>query len=674
MPPKPVKVLLLSADPAWVAAFREQLPTSIPGPVELVCVEALPAALAQLVCKERVEAVFLDLALPGSQALGVFTALREEVPHVSVIVLSGSEREALALEAIQQGAQDWLLPGECQSRTLARVLRQAQERKRAQDELRERREFSRLISQNVTDLILVLDKEGRRVYHSPSYKCLLENPDAVKGTATFEEIHPEDRAQVQQVLRDTLATGVGQRMEYRFLLKDGRVRCIESQTNVIKDRHGRPFKMVVVSRDITERKQAEQALRESEQRFKRLLDSTTDYIFTVKVEAGRSVGTTHGQGCEALTGYRPEDFQQSPQLWLGMVPDEDRPMVLAQVTRLLQGENLPPLEHRLIRKGGALRWIRNTSVPRKDEAGRVIAYDGLISDITERKVAEERLKHAYVELARGETELRKTLEDLNASHEALKATQLQLIMAEKFESIGTLAAGVAHEVKNPLQTILMGLAYLVNNVPKDNENLQIVVADMRDAVKRADTIVRELLTLSASTHITMRDEDFNVLMERSLWLVNYEINAARINAVRELAPSLPPVRMDKSRLEQVFINLFINAIQAMPGGGTLTVRTREGRWAEGQYRPDKNGTQLRPGDPVVFVEVQDTGIGIPDKNLTKLFDPFFTTKPVGSGSGLGLSVAKQIIELHGGFIDIRNAPHGGALVTIILKAQPATIP
>ena len=674
MPPKPIKVLLLTADPAWVAAFREHLPAASPAPAEVVCVDKLPAALAQLDCKERMEAVFLDLALPGSKGLEAFTALREQVPHASIIVLGGADREALAQEAIQQGAQDWLLPVEVQARMLARVLRQAQERKRAQEELRERREFSRLISQNVTDLILVLDKEGRRVYHSPSYKCLLENPDAVKGTAIFDEIHTEDRGHVQQVWRDTLATGVGQRLEYRFLLKDERVRCIESQTNVIKDRHGRPFKMVVVSRDITERKQAEQALRESEQRFKRLIDSTTDYIFTVKVEAGHSVATTHGQGCEALTGYRPEDFQQNPQLWIGMVPDEDRPMVLAQVARLLQGESPSPIEHRLIRKGGTVRWIRNTSVPRKDEEGHVIAYDGLISDITDRKVAEERLKHAYVELTRSETELRKTLEDLNASHEALKATQLQLIMAEKFESIGTLAAGVAHEVKNPLQTILMGLAYIGNNVPKDNENLHIAVTDMRDAVKRADTIVRELLTLSASTHITMRDEDFNALVERSLWLVNYEINAARIIAVRELAPSLPPVRMDKSRLEQVFINLFINSIQAMPDGGTLTVRTRGGWWAEGHYRPDKNGTQLRPGDPVVFVEVQDTGIGIPAKNLTKLFDPFFTTKPVGSGSGLGLSVAKQIIELHGGVIDIRNAPQGGVLVTIILKAQPSTTP
>ena len=671
---KPAKALVITADPLFTSLLKGNLADNGQVPVDLVCFDHLTDALAHLSGNHRVDAVFLDLFLPDSKGLETFVVLHTLAPQAGIILLARPDQEGLALEAVAQGALEYLLPSECERRMLARMIRLAQERKHAQDELRERREFSRLISQNVTDLIMVLDKEGRRVYHSPSYKSILPDPAAVKGTTSFDEIHPEDRERVQRILLETMATGVGHRLEFRFLLKDGRVRFMESQANVIKDRAGRPSKMVVVSRDITERKEAEDALRESEQRFKRLLDSTTDYIFTVTVKDGQSVATTHGPGCEALTGYTPEDFQQSPHLWLGMVPDEDRSAVLAQVALLLQGETPAPIEHRLIRKGGSIRWIRNTSVPRKDALGSVVAYDGLISDITERKLAEERLKHAYVELAKSETELRKTLEDLNASHEQLKATQLQLIMAEKFESVGTLAAGVAHEVKNPLQTILMGLAYLANSVPKDNENIQIAIVDMRDAVKRADTIVRELLTLSASTHIEMKDEDFNALVERSLWLVNYEFIAARIQPVRELAPVLPPVRMDKNRLEQVFINLFINAIQAMTAGGTLTVRTRAGRWTETHPRADKAASQLKNGDTVVITEVQDTGIGIPEKNLTKVFDPFFTTKPVGSGSGLGLSVVKQIIELHGGLITINNAPSGGALVTITLKAQTDAIP
>jgi PAS domain S-box-containing protein len=676
MTQKPVKVLLVEADANVARLVREQL-TAAAAPEmspEILEADSLERALKHLARSQRVDVIFLDLNLPDSEGLETFSRVRVRTPMPSIVILAEPAEETQAKEAVHKGAQDYVLQTEIEPRMMARVLRYACERRRSLDELRERREFSRLISQNVTDLIMVLDKEGRRLYHSPSYKSILGDLEFIKGTTALLEVHPEDRDSVNSVFRQTLLTGSGHRLEYRFLLKDGTVRFIESQPSVIRDRWGKPSKMVVVSRDITERKQAEQAMRESEQRYKHLLDSTTDYIFTVKVEGGRAVATTHRPGCEALTGYTPEDFQRSPHLWLAMVPADDQPAVLAQVRCLMRGEVPAPIEHRLIRKDGQLRWIRNTSVPRRDEQGVMVAYDGLISDITERKTAEERLKTAYAELARNDDALRQTLQDLNVSHETLKATQLQLIQAEKFESIGTLAAGVAHEVKNPLQTILMGLDYFRNNLPATDGNMRMALIDMRDAVKRADTIVRELLTLSAATHIDMKDGDFNSVVERSLFLVNYEVNAARIHAVRDLAASLPPVRMDGTRIEQVLINLFLNAIQAMPQGGTLTVRTRAEIWADGQPRGERASGQIAPGDLTVVAEVEDTGVGIPEQNLTKIFDPFFTTKPVGSGTGLGLSVAKQIIDLHGGIIDIKNAADGGVRVTVILKAKETAAP
>ena len=672
MSAKHAKVMLVTADAEFAGLLRASLAAVSSQPVDVPGFSRLDEALRYLACNQRVEVVFLDLFLPDSQGMETFSKVRASAPFPSVVILASPGRQEMALTAVQEGAQDYLLREECDARTLARLVRYAQERRRAQDELGERREFSRLISQNVTDLIMILDREGRRVYHSPSYKAILGDLELLKGSTAFLEIHPEDRDRVQQTLRESLATGVGQRLQFRFLLKDGTVRYIESQANVIRERGGKPCKMVVVSRDISDRQQAEQALRESEQRYKRLLGSTTDYIFTVKIEGGRSVATTHGAGCEALTGYKPEDFDKNSQLWLSVVPTDERGAVLEQVRLLVKGEVPPPLEHRLIRQDGRVRWIRNTSVPRKDEHGRLIAYDGLISDITERKQAEEQLKRAYAELAKNDEALRKTLQDLNASHQALKATQLQLIQAEKFESIGTLAAGVAHEVKNPLQTILMGLAYLKNNLPPENETFSMVLSDMRDAVKRADTIVRELLTLSAATHIEMKDEDFNAVLERSLWLVNYQINSARVHVVKELAGDLPLVHIDRSRLEQVFLNLFLNAVQAMPNGGTLKVRTRLETWAGDQPHSERSTGQFKAGETVLAAEVQDTGVGIPAPNLLKVFDPFFTTKPVGSGTGLGLSVAKQIIDLHGGSINVQNAPEGGVRVTVILRTQPAT--
>jgi PAS domain S-box-containing protein len=140
------------------------------------------------------------------------------------------------------------------------------------------------------------------------------------------------------------------------------------------------------------RQQAEEALRESEERYKRLLGSVTDYIYTVKVEDGRPVATAHGPGCVAVTGYTSEEYEADPYLWHRMVHEEDRDAVTEQATRLLSGEVVPTLEHRILHKAGFIRWVRNTPVSRIDKEGRLIAYDGLIADITERKQAEEALR------------------------------------------------------------------------------------------------------------------------------------------------------------------------------------------------------------------------------------------------------------------------------------------
>ena len=421
---------------------------------------------------------------------------------------------------------------------------------------------------------------------------------------------------------------------------------------------------------VQERNKAEQAVQESEQRYKRLLASVTDYVYSVTVEHDESAATSHGPGCEAVTGYTSREFEADPFLWYRMIHSEDRAAVTAQAERVLRGETPPPLEHRIFHKDGSIRWIRNTTVPHKDELGRLIAYDGLVSDITERKRAEEQLERAYAELSQNEAALKTALQKLETANKELQTTQLQLIQAAKLESVGTLAAGVAHEVKNPLQTILMGVDYLANNLPGGKNNTTMVLSDMRDAVVRANVIVRELLQLSAATDFEPKEEDLNGLVERSLWLINSEIIASQISVVRKLEADLPRVLLDRNKMEQVFINLFINALQAMSQGGVLTVTTRHRRFGEDLKMSGPAFSQFKLGERVVIAEVQDTGQGIPEDHLPRIFDPFFTTKPTGIGTGLGLSVVKKIIDLHGGAIDIRNAPLGGVLVTLVLKTEP----
>ena len=150
-------------------------------------------------------------------------------------------------------------------------------------------------------------------------------------------------------------------------------------------------KMAILT-DITERRQAELALKESESRYRRLVESATDYIYTVKVENGRVVSTSHGPACVAVTGYTSAEYEADPNLWFKMVYEDDRKLVLDQANRLLKGETIQPLEHRITHKNGKIRWLRNTPVPHQDSAGRLVAYDGLVTDITDRKLAEVQIK------------------------------------------------------------------------------------------------------------------------------------------------------------------------------------------------------------------------------------------------------------------------------------------
>ena len=418
------------------------------------------------------------------------------------------------------------------------------------------------------------------------------------------------------------------------------------------------------------KKPAGEAALESEQRYKRLLASVTDYVYAVMVQDGRAVATVHGPGCEAVTGYTSDEFETDQTLWYRMICEQDRPAVLDQAERILRGEEPSPLEHRIIHKNGSERWIRNTTVPRKDAQGRLVAYDGLVYDITERKQAEERLTRAHAELKANGEALKITLEELKRANQQLKETQLELIQAARLESVGALAAGVAHEVKNPLQTILMGLDYLVPNCPAGNENIAMVLTDMRDAVTRANSIIRGLLQLSAQTDFEMKAEDLNASVRRALRLVNAQVIASKVSVVRKLDPQLPQVMVDRGKIEQVFINLFINALQAMSPGGVLTITTRAGRLGENLTLSETASRPFNRGDRLVMAQVQDTGTGITPANLAKVFDPFFTTKPVGVGTGLGLSVVKKIVDLHDGAIDIQNAPSGGVVATLVLKAEP----
>ena len=274
------------------------------------------------------------------------------------------------------------------------ILTDITERKRAEQALKESEEKFRSLAEQSPNMVFI-NKRGKVLYANT--RC-----EEIMGH-TREEFYSADfdfRAITAPEYVDLVDTKYAQHMrgeevepyEYALIAKDGKRIEVISATRLID--YGGESAILGIITDITERKRAEEALRASEQRFRRLVESVTDYIYTVKIEAGRPVATSHGPGCVTVTGYTPEEYAADPHLWYRMVYEEDRPAVTEQAAKVLSGETALPLEHRIVHKDGSIRWVKNTPVPRHDDQGRLVAYDGLIADITERKRAEEALQES----------------------------------------------------------------------------------------------------------------------------------------------------------------------------------------------------------------------------------------------------------------------------------------
>lgn len=267
---------------------------------------------------------------------------------------------------------------------------------------------------------------------------------------------------------------------------------------------------------------------------------------------------------------------------------------------------------------------------------------------------EYRLEQMITDLTSARDELALVNQRLQQSLQELQQAQMQLIQQAKLETVGRLAAGVAHEVKNPLAVIQLGVDFLGNEL-KENQVWHETVLDMADAVQRADRVIKGMLDFSRSEQLDLQETDLQTVIDDSLLLVRHELNSGHVAVVREAADALPLLPLDRNKLKQVFINLFMNAIHAMPDGGTLTIGT-----ALHDVTPADlttcSSSQARPaaGDRAILLRIADTGTGIADEASTKLFDPFFTTKPVGVGTGLGLSVTRKILELHQAVITLGN--------------------
>ncbi|MBI3321207.1 MAG: PAS domain-containing protein [Candidatus Omnitrophica bacterium] len=256
-----------------------------------------------------------------------------------------------------------------------------------------------------------------------------------------------------------------------------------------------------------------------------------------------------------------------------------------------------------------------------------------------------------------ETQLRRAHQDLTHSFEELQAAQAHLIQAEKMVAVGRLASGIAHELRNPLQVIRHAVECLSSETPGQPMSASEILAIINEAIEQASRFIRHLLDFARPAPLVLKPTDLNQVLEVALELATKQLSARRITVTKQWGASLPLVLLDANQMQQVFINLILNALQAMPEGGTLTLRS-SGMGPHPTPQPFDGR--------VVIGEVIDTGMGIPAAQLHRVTEPFFTTKPQGQGTGLGLSICRSIVEHHGGRLEIDSQEGQGTQVRVLL--------
>jgi len=510
-------------------------------------------------------------------------------------------------------------------------------RLRAGQALRESEERHRNLVESSNDWVWETDANAVLTFASANVVDLLGyTPEEVVGRSAYDLMPPGDAAKAREAFGPLVAQRKAFRgIENTNLHKNGRRVVLESNGVPVFDESGAFRGYRGMDRDITDRKRVEEALRESEARYRRITEGLTDYQYTVRVEHGRAVETRQGPACARVTGYTAEEYAADPYLWIQMVTPEDRDRVREHARLVLAGEDVPSIEHRIVRKDGAVRWVSDTAIPLKDASGRLLSYDGVISDITERKRAEEEKAE-------------------------LEARNRQL---QKAESLSRMAGAIAHHFNNQLQTVLMGLELAEGDLLQDSGPARRVTEAMMAAHRAAAMSKLMLVYLGQAPGV---HESLDLSIACSRWLSLLEVALPkRVVLEIDLASPGPTIRANAEQIQQVLTNLVANAWEAGGAGrGEIQVTVKAVTSAEvplaHRVPPD-----WQPLGPVfACLEVVDHGCGVAEADIEKLFDPFFSTK--FTGRGLGLPVVLGIVRSHGGVVTVESTPGSGSVFRVYL--------
>jgi len=512
---------------------------------------------------------------------------------------------------------------------LARVAAVVIERKRVEQTLQASEAELRLLVGESPDPIFTFGPDRRYRYANRAFaEGVGRSPAEIVGRTIADVFGAEEASHREPALLRVLSTGVEEGIEVRVPRPDGD-RYYVTTITPLRDAQGQVTMALCSSKEITRRKRAEEALRESEERYRSFVEQAREGIYQTTPD-GRYLSAN--PALARMFGYA------SPEELVAQVTDlatqiyvraEDREHLTAA---LIDPGHVEGFEAEVRRRDGTTFWISINAHAVRDAEGRLLRFEATHTDISERKRAEE-------ERAR---------------------LQAELFQAQKLEAIGTLAGGVAHDFNNILGGILGRLSLLRLDLGEESPH-QGELQEMMALVERGADLARQLLGFARRGKYDARPLDLARVVEKTSAM--FGRTRRDITIQLDLAPELPAVVMDHTQLEQVLLNLFLNAGQAMQDGGRLLLRAAPVRLSDAETV--LHGLAVRP---FVRLVVADTGVGMDAATRARIFEPFFTTKAPGQGTGLGLASAYGILKHHGGLIEVDSEPGAGTTFTLLLPA------
>lgn len=562
--------------------------------------------------------IISDYSMPQFNGLKAIKLLREHQQDTPFILVSGTVGEDIAVEAMKQGASDYLLKDRIVR--LGPAVQKALDQKRLREAHREAERLRAELSHRNESFVRAL---GEIVYdHDVTRQRITWEGDTARcigwsiaelGThesGWTERVHPDDLALVNAQLA-TLPIEPLFVSEYRLRHKAGHYVWIFDRGVISRNAQGRVTRVIGIMWDITARKLAEESLRESETRFRQLAENIQEVFWMTDLTKNQMIYISPGY--EKIWGRSCAELYHSPKLWLEAIHSEDRARVETAILTK-QSAGTYDEEYRIQRPDGSLRWVRDRAFPIRDLDGKVFRVVGIAEDMTRQRQLEEQFRQV-----------------------------------QKMEAVGQLASGVAHDFNNLLTVIRGGSELLLNNEKPGSPEARELLHQIIATTDRAANLTRQLLLFSRKQHLQSQNLNLNELVENLTKLLR-RIIGEDIRLRCEFGPELPQIHADPGMMEQVIMNLVVNARDAMPQGGTLTLRTS----LDSRHGLFQTTALTSDCETYVCLNVSDTGTGIPEEILPRIFEPFFTTKEAGKGTGLGLATAYGIVQQHRGWMEVQS--------------------